>query len=112
MILATPSTNHLEAPPSNTLVVARPLERSRKEILRAGILTTVLAFGLSASYVVLYLSLRVSLWWVAMGFLGTLWLGACYRATISRNFLVPTDQDTGKPSVGLECFETLSANLF
>jgi hypothetical protein len=81
-------------------------------MLRAGILTTVLTFGLSASYAVLYLSLRVSPWWVAMGFLGTIWLGACYRATISRNFLVPTDQDTGKPSIGLECFETLSANLF
>lgn len=83
-------------PPSNTLVVARPLERNQKEMLRAEILTTVLAFGLSASYVVLYLSLCVSPWWVAMGFLGTIWLGACYRATISRNFLVPTDEDTGK----------------
>jgi hypothetical protein len=78
-------------PPSNTLVVARPLERNQKGALRAGILTTVFIFGLSASYVVLYLSLRMLPWWVAMGFLSTAWLGACYRANVSRNFLVPTN---------------------
>jgi hypothetical protein len=99
-------------PPSNTLVIARPLERNQKEMLRAGILTTLLAFGLSASYVVLYLSLRLSPWWVAMGFLSTTWLGACYRATVSRNFLVPADQDTGKNEHWIGMFRnTVSESL-
>jgi hypothetical protein len=32
---------------------------------------------------------------VAVDILGTIWLGACYRATVSYK-LMPADQDTGK----------------
>lgn len=40
--------------------------------------------------------LRCALSELAVDFLGTIWLGACYRATVSYNLLMPTDQDTGK----------------
>ena len=62
--------------------------------MHAGILTTVLAFGLSASYVALAYR-RMD----GYGFFGTIWLRACYRAGVSYNFLLPTTRIPGRQAL-------------
>jgi hypothetical protein len=85
----------MKAPDSNTLIIARPLNVSAEDRLRRNFLTSILTFGIVSSYVVYYLSMRVSPWWVPLGSLIVIWLGAAYRALVSRNFLIATAQGVG-----------------
>lgn len=81
-----------KGPPSNALITARPAQHSPKERLRRVHLTFLSTIGVIGSYVVWYLSLRVAPWWVALGNLGVIWLGATYRAVVAQNFLTADEK--------------------
>lgn len=72
---------------------ATPVLCPRK--LREYALTSGLAPGIGSSYVVYYLSMRVSDWWGPLASLGAIWAGGVYRAFVARNFLVSTDDSVG-----------------
>jgi hypothetical protein len=85
----------MRGPRSDGLVTARPRQHSTREKLRQHTLTSCLSLGVVGSYVVYYLSMRVSEWWVPLASLAAIWAGGLYRAFTARNFLVSTGDDVG-----------------
>ena len=82
-------------PPNNMLFSSSPRTSTQHEISVRSLFTSAVTFSIIASYVVFYLALRVAPWWTAFSVLGTIWLGAAYRASFNQNFLVATADGTG-----------------
>jgi hypothetical protein len=99
----------MRRPSHNTLYSARARVDSRKERLQRGILTTALAVLLIGSYITYYLAVRVAPWWVAFAGVGTIWVGAAYRAAFDNNFLVATSDSTGKEEHWIGMFRNTAA---
>jgi hypothetical protein len=53
----------------------------------------VLTAGLIGSYVLYYISMRVSPWWVSLSSVGVIWFGALYRAIASPATIVAASND-------------------
>lgn len=84
-----------QGPNSNVLVTVRQSPSFSEKRLKNSFITSFLTVGLVGSYVVYYLSLRASPWWVGLGSLGIVWAAATYRATVSQNFLTATREGVG-----------------
>ena len=101
-----------KGPRSNVLITARPVQHSPGERRRRNYLTSILAVGVIGSYVVWYLSLRVSPWWVALSNLGVIWVAAAYRAMVAPNFLTASEEDVGNDEHWIGMFRnTVSESL-
>lgn len=75
-------------------------------------MTSISTVGVKGSYVVWYLSLRVSPWWVALSNLGVIWLAAVYRAVVAQNFLTAGEEDVGNDEHWIGMFRnTVSESL-
>lgn len=78
------------------LITSCPPQRGMEEERKRHLYTTVLTTGMTTSYVIYYLSMRVSSWWVSLGILCITWLNAGNQPLSSRNYLVATSQNTGE----------------
>lgn len=84
-----------QGPNSNVLVTVRQSPSTPEKRPKNNFITSFLTVGLVGSYVVYYLGLRASPWWVGLGSLGIVWAAATYRATVSQNFLTATGKGVG-----------------
>lgn len=101
-----------QGPRSNVLITARPAQHSPKERRRRNYLTSLSTVGVIGSYLVWYLSLRVSPWWVALSNLGVIWLAAAYRAMVAQKFLTASEEDVGSKEHWIGMFRnTVSESL-
>ena len=77
----------LDLPAQGAFVTASPASFNASQKRRRQIITLVVCGGLTDSYVVFYLGIRVAQWWVALGSLAIIWLSAGFRAVVLRNNL-------------------------
>lgn len=76
--------------------------------------TLLVCGGLSVSYVVFYLGIRVAPWWVALGSLAIIWFAAGFRASSVRNKLTASHKDLGEHWLGIfrdTAYDSLEATV-
>jgi hypothetical protein len=78
----------MERPSANTLITARPFEPNATQRFWREAATTVLTAGLVGSYVLYYISMRVSPWWVSLSSVGVIWMAALFRALFAPQTIV------------------------
>lgn len=92
---------------SNILIIARPAQHSSEERRRRNYLTSLTIVSVIVFYVVWYLSLRVSSWWVTLDNLEVIWLTAAYRAMIAQNLLIASEKDVENNEHWIEMFRNI-----
>jgi hypothetical protein len=102
----------MERPSANTLITARPLEASPTRRLWRKVVTTVLTTSTVGAFVLYYISMRVSPWWVSLSGVGVIWIAALYRSLFSPTTIVASQDIAESDEYWIGMFSrTLSDSL-